>query len=302
MIFNLSKIRELMSAVDFYHALFVGNNVGRDTLSKQDKKLLKSRGVDVSKLPEQTVVDYAYQFGIISEALGDDRSKNMELKRFIGSNNYIPLTSSEKEALEYVKHQLYSDIKGLGNRVSKDFSQVAIEIDQKQRANYENIIKHETIKAIEQRKSIKELSSELGHKTGDWARDFDRIADYNMHSAYQHGIASQLLKQYGDDVKVYYGVYDQACNHCQKIYLTDGIESEPKIFKLTDVIKNGSNIGRKVKDWLPSINPIHPWCRCTLHNFPENGVWDKAKKQFIIGRNTYGVNRRSKIKTTITYN
>lgn len=300
--FNLSKIKELMGVVDFYHTLFIGTNVGKDTLTKQDIKLLKSRGIDVSKLPDETIAEYSYKFGILSEALGDKRSKDMsfdELKRFISSKNYIPLTKAEQETLEYVKHQMYSDIKGLGNRISKDFSQTAIEVDRKRRFQYEKTIKDETTKAIEQRKSVRELSSELGHKTGDWARDFDRIADYTMHNAYQHGIASQLIKQYGDECNVFFSVYNGACEHCQRIYLTNGIGSEPKIFKLKDVIANGSNIGRKVVDWLPSISPLHPWCRCTLHVVPENGVWDKDKKQFIIGRNTYGVNRKSRIKVTI---
>lgn len=300
--FNLFKIRELMGVIDFYHSLFIGNNIGKNILSKQELDNLKSRGVNISKLPEQTITDNAFQFGIISEALGDKRSKEMnfeELKRFISSKNYIPLTSAEKESLEYVKHQMYSDIKGLGNRISKDFSQTAIEIDAKQRFQYENIIKDETTKAIQERKSVQELASQLGHKTQDWARDFDRIADYTMHNAYQHGIASQLLKQYGQDTKVFYSVYDQACQHCVKIYLTDGPRSEPKTFKLTEIIANGSNIGRKTVDWLPSISPIHPWCRCTLHHLPENGVWDKDKKQFIIGGNTYGVERKSRVKITI---
>lgn len=300
--FNLFKIKELMGVVNFYHSLFIGTNIGKSTLSEEDKDLLKSRGINIDKLPEETIADNAYQFGIISEALGDKRSKSMnfeELKRFISSKNYIPLTSAEKEALEYVKHQMYSDIKGLGNRISKDFSQTAIEIDAKQRFQYENTIKDEVTKAIEQRKSVSQLASELGHKTKDWARDFDRIADYTMHNAYQHGIAAQLMKQHGENCKVFYSVYQGACKHCIETYLTDGESSESKQFILKEIIANGSNIGRKVADWLPSISPLHPWCRCTIHFAPENGIWNSDKKQFIIGRNTYGVNRKSKIKITI---
>ena len=264
---------------------------------------MESRGINIKELPKKTLIEYSYQFGIISEALGDKRSAEMDfeqLKKFIASKNYIPLTKKEQSTLDYIKQQLYSDIKGLGNRISRDFSQVAIEIDQKQREKYEKIIQDETLKAVEQRKSLKELSSELGHKTQDWSRDFDRISDYTMHNAYHHGVASQLLKEYGDEVKVFYSVYEHACEHCQRIYLTKGIGSEPKIFILSELIKNGSNIGRKVKDWLPSVSPLHPWCRCTMNHLPENAIWDDAKKQFVIGRNTYGVKRKSKVKVKIS--
>ena len=300
--FNLGQIKELMGVIDFYHTLFIGTNIGKDTLTKNDINTLKSRGIDVSKMPDESIADYSYKFGILSEALGSKRSAGMnfdELKNFIASKNYIPLTSAEKATLEYVKHQMYSDIKGLGNRVSKDFSQTAIEIDRKRRLLYEKTIKDETAKIISQRKSVNELASELGHKTGDWARDFDRIADYTMHNAYQHGIASQMIKMYGEDCNVFYSVYERACPHCVRIYLTDGVGSEPKHFKLKDILANGSNIGRKTTDWLPSVSPLHPWCRCTMNLIPENGIWDKDKKRFVIKRNTYGVERKSKIKVTI---
>jgi len=302
MIFNTDQIAELTGVIDFFHALFIGNNVGADVLSKDDIKLLQKNGIVIDEL-SGTFAEDAYKFGILASALKDERTKKLnynDFKKFINSGNFIPLTSAEQDALQAVKQHMYADIKGLGNRISQDFTRIAIEASQKQRAKYEQIIKKTATKAIQNRWSVNQMASELGHKTGDWARDFDRISDYVMHSAYQQGIASQLLKQYGEEVKVFFSVYEKACKHCVATYLTDGIGSEPKQFKLLDVIANGNNIGVKAIDYKPSVDPLHPYCRCTMHNVPENGVWDAEKKQFVIGRNTYGVKRKSKIKITIS--
>ena len=302
MIFNTDQIAELTGVIDFFHTLFIGQNIGKDVLSKADIKLLEKNGIVVDTL-SGTFAEEAYKFGILASALKDKRTKGLtynDFKKFINSGNFIPLTSAEQSALMAVKQHMYADIKGLGNRIAQDFSRTIIEASLKQRAKYEQVIKKTATKAIQNRWSVNQMASELGHKTGDWARDFDRISDYVMHSAYQQGIASQLLKQYGEDVKVFFSVFERACKHCVATYLTDEVGSEPKQFKLVDVIANGNNIGVKAADYKPSVDPLHPYCRCTMHNVPENGVWDAEKKQFVIGRNTYGVNRKSKIKVTIS--
>lgn len=273
-----------------------------DALSKADIKLLKQHGISTETIIN-TPADQAYKFGIMAAALKDKRTKTLtynDFKKFIASGNYVPLTQAEQESLKFVKQQMYNDIKGLGNRISQDFRQTIIEASKIRRAKTVATIKREAIKVMSNRGGVNDLASVLGHKTKDWARDFDRISDYVMHSAYQHGVAAQLAKEFGDDVEVFFHVYPGACKHCIETYLTDGIGSEPKIFKLNDVVANGSNIGRKAKDYLPSIDPLHPFCRCRMDRKPENGLWDKTKKQFVIGRNTYGVKRKSKIKVTIS--
>jgi hypothetical protein len=48
-----------------------------------------------------------------------------------------------------------------------------------------------------------------------------------------------------------------ACDHCAKFwYLNDGIT--PKVYLLSELIANGSNIGKKQKDWQPTVDSTHP--------------------------------------------
>ncbi len=305
MLISNDELSELFDIIDYFHILFIADTIGVDTLTSADRRLLISKGIDIADF--ETADDYmayAYKFGILASALkGSKKIKDLkfaDLKKFISSGKFIPLTPSEQFALDYIKQQAYNDIRGLGNRIKHDTGQIFIEASRTRRTRTERTIRKEGAKAIKDRKTVTELSSELGHKTKDWSRDFDRIADYIMHDAYEHGIASQLLKEHGENVEVFFSVYKGACNHCIELYLTGEVGSEPKIFKLKDVLANGSNIGRKAVDWKATVSPIHPWCRCTMHNKPENSVWDKVKHQFVLIRNTYGVERKSKVKITIT--
>jgi len=91
------------------------------------------------------------------------------------------------------------------------------------------------------------------------------------------------LKHYGKNAKVYFDVYDGACEKCCELYLEEPyipMQSIPKIFTLDDIIRNGNNIGRKKEDWLPTISPTHPYCRCTINHKSDKREWDDSTKDF----------------------
>ena len=296
-----AQISEILQIIAQFHLIFIAGNVGNGVLSDEDKIALQNAGIDVSNLPIGKVEE-AFRFGILSTALKNDAVKQMDyaaFKAFLKSGKFLPLTPAEEFALNVVKRQAYGDIKGLGNRIVQRTNSTIIQVSKQQERKVKKQISKIAENVIKNRLSLQQFSSELGHATKDWARDFDRIADYIMHSAYQHGRAEQLLGKYGDEVEIYFSVYQGACKHCIETYLTDGLGSEPIVFKLVDVLANGSNIGRKSKDWLPSVDPLHPWCRCTLTIKPKNSIWSDKLQQYILVRNTQGVNRKSKITVTI---
>lgn len=56
-------------------------------------------------------------------------------------------------------------------------------------------------------------------------------------------------------------IWSGNCRHCIRLYLTAGIGSEPKLFTAEELIGNGTNIGRRVADWKPTIiTAVHPFC------------------------------------------
>lgn len=302
--FSIAEIHGILRLINQFHIIFLGQTLGKSFLSKDDLKVLKEAGVDVAKMAEKDVVTNAFKLGLLARTLRDRKMRRMtydQFTDFASSDRFIPLSDFEKEMVNSLKMALYSDIKGLGNRVSADFSHIAIEADKKQRMKYEKIIAQETKDAITDRKSVIKLASEIGHKTGDWSRDLDRIADYQLHRAYCSGKVALMLRGDRDpkDVKVYFHVFESACKECVKHYLTDGVGSQPKVFKLSDIINNGTNVGRKTKEWLPVVPPMHPWCRCEIEELMEGYAWNEEKKLFVLTRLTHGVKRKSKVRITV---
>lgn len=282
--FTQKQIEELLEIIDVHILKFVGTNINKEYLTAKDFKLLKKYGINVMTQTKLTV-EQAFKFGILSQALGTSKVNSMDyltFKKSVMNKTFLPLDYREVVALQNLEFQAYNEIKGLGNTIKKDFSRILIDTDKVQREKYEAIIKDTARQTLLDRGGVKQMSSDLGHKTGDWARDFNRISDYILHEAHDHGRAMGIERHDGKDALVFKRVFDEACKSCVSLYLSAGVGSEPKIFKLSELRANGTNVGRKVADWKPVIGATHPYCRCNLEYVPKSSVWNPTEKKFKI--------------------
>lgn len=288
MIFNQGQIQDMLSILKRYELVFIAGQLGLDFLSQTDKDILIAAGIDLDKFKNKRgIVEHAFLFGILAEAIGDNRAKNMsykQFKKFLASGNFIPLTEEEEFALQTVKNRAYTDITSLGNRMRTGLSNAVLKNNQQQSVLVQKMIRQKAIKATELRVGARGLAADLAETSKDWEADWLRIAYYLTHEAFNSGRAQSILKNYGADAEVYFDVYPGACKHCRELLLTDPEDdnSEPIVFKLKDIIANGNNIGRKVKEWLPTISPIHPYCRCTLNHKKPGFAWNPELRAFTI--------------------
>ena len=265
MIFNNKEFKSLLDIVHFNHLIFIVTNIGVDILTDEELDFLKKYGLNEKDLidVENNPLEQAYRFGVLSAAIGDKESEGLNYDDFLSylnSGTFVPLSKEESYALEFIKNRAYSDIKNLENGIIRDFENIHLKTSEEIRAKYEEIIGDSAKKAILDRESLKQLTLEIGNKTGDWERNLDRISDYVLHQAYEEGRANYIEEEFGEDTYVYKTVYEGACAGCIRAYTTAGIGSEPRIFKIDELRANGTNIGRKLPDWLPVLGPMHPHC------------------------------------------
>lgn len=286
MIFTSSQISDMLSILKKYELMFIANQLGTDFLTAADKAILLAAGIDVDQFKNaQGIIEHAFLFGILAEAIGDARAKKMNYKqfqKFLKSKNFIPLTEEEELALQNVKQRAYTDITNLSNRMSGAFRNVVLKNNQEQLLLAQKIVRDKAVTAIELRQGATKLAQELADAAQSWDTDWLRVAYYILHEAYNTGRSQSILKNNGADAEVYFDVFPGACEKCKELYLTDpeNPDSEPIVFKLKDLIANGNNIGRKQADWKATIGPIHPYCRCILNHKPAGFAWDENLRAF----------------------
>lgn len=291
------ETNELLNIINRNTLTAVGREFGPEFLTEYDRSLLSDYGVKVDELHqlENDTVFTSFSFGLLSdslEAIGAVGKVTYEdLKEYIKGGNYIPLTEGEKATINHIKTQNLSSLKGSGGKIFQDVNGI---LDDNSREGQEKFLREEVAEGVRRKQTIRQIANEIAHKTGDWSRNFDRIVEYMSQSAFEFGKAAAIERKVDGDPLVYKRVFQGACKYCIKLYLTKGIGSEPRIFKLSELKANGDNIGRKIADWKPVLYATHPFCRCQLHYLPAGYKFSKETNSF----STYDEKQRPQLKRT----
>jgi hypothetical protein len=282
-----NQVHEILSIIEKQTAFYIGSTLGEEYLSKEQKSILKEAGIKTNSLYKTSndTVLLNFHLGMLSEVLGNKAIQQMtydQLKDYIVSGQHIPLNAEEKAQIESIKRQSLADITSRKGKVFQDVNNAVANESNRVRAQHE-FIRQTVIEGLKKRESVKKISMDLAKLTGDWTRDFEKSVNYISHTAMNEGRLAMIQKRYENrgEAKVYFIVQDTACEHCVKAYLTNGKGSEPREFTIQELLQNGNNIGRKTHEYLPSIQPLHPNCRCLLAEIHPNTEWNKERKTFI---------------------
>lgn len=202
-----------------------------------------------------------------------EKFKNSELGK---------LTRAEENSLEFLRAEAEDRLESLFGNVKADIQN-----------NYRNrLLGGEAFKTdvrealankILDRKTIAQLASDIGKKTGVWGRDLYRIAFTESFNAYEFGTMFGYMKKTGkssDEIRVAKiprgrGI---SCKECIKLFLI-GNTNEPRIFKLSE-IAGRTNVGRKRKDWQACLSSVHPFDQCHAVIVFPGQVWNDKTGRF----------------------
>ncbi len=282
--FTQNQIESLLEVVRMHHILFGIEVSGTSILSDSDTAVLAKFGIDPNTIDiDMPLVDKSYNFGRLAAALGNYQAKKVKYEdfiKFVRNGGHRPLTPYELGAVEAVRSRSFNAIKNIGRVIESDLTQIIAKTELGRQEQYKDVLRGVIEEGIVNKKSVQDMVLDLGHKTQDWDRNLGRVIDTESHNAYEVGRANEIAHVGGDDSLVFKDVYDMACKHCISAYLTGGMGSAPKVFKLSELIANGTNYGRKPDSWLPTVEGMHPHCRCTMQKYVSGYVWNKDKMIF----------------------
>jgi len=278
---HLDKIAQMV--ID-HHAEFVADFGGANT------KAEVARLVKEKKLPEKSMdaVFDSFTYGLLTGRIAKldtaARTKKMSYVNFTQRKKRKPFTLTErmKNAVKWMKRNAGEYIRNYGNKIGHELVAVMGEMrnDQKQ---------------------WRQIASEIGHRTGKWKTDLKRIAATETQRAMQEGYSEGLKEREGDPkgILVIKLPNPDACKNCVKLHLTDGRGSTPRVFTLAELEKNGTNFGRKQREWKAVVGTVHPWCACELRHLPpgwgyertppKDKGWEKVPRKKAWRKKTKGV-------------
>jgi len=279
------QLKEIERIIDDHIGIIMKISVGEDR--QVNKDLLKKLGI-----PEDApdMIQNAFVLGKIIQLLEENDIKKMTFDQLKEKAKEYKLTTVERNSLDYARKNAAKYVTGLGQRIKTDITGKIDEIshDANLEAAERKIIRDTVAQGILKQQSRSRLVSELGHATGDWKRDWKRLAHTELWNSKLLGEAITILQGqsiYGDkggDTLVYRRPSPDACQHCKRLYLEDdGVT--PKVFKLSELLKNGTNVKKKVSEWKPIVGATHPNCTCPIAVLPDGFGFDKNGELVYIG-------------------
>lgn len=280
------QLHELLAIIDRHHNAFIANYLSPTVLPQATLDALASAGIVDPQV--QSVRD-AFLFGMLGANLAQGGGPTVSYAQLADrlTRNPFPLSDAEQHAISAAQMSAGQYISGLGAKVKAQVTErvmrrptpsqqadAAVEMEtdpalvERDAVAYKQVI----AEGIAQRKQLGSIATDLGHSTQDWCRDLERVAATEVSAALQQGTAAVARKQFGADARVAkISRPVGCCEHCQR--LLNESDGRPRIFTLTELESNGTNVGRKARDWKATLVPLHPNCSCITAVIPPGFVF-----------------------------
>lgn len=261
-------------AVDQAYLSFLISLIGYAALSEEDKRKATVLGLVQINRP---LIESLYQ--IASQRGNEESRKKVKLRDLIalaGLSGILPLTDAQAYTLEHAKREMYDAIESAREEYKKKIRQSILKTNDDARSS--ELSQASTLEERRKRRMllISTLLVGLGTIADKIQNAFEKDATGALtnlinNAAVDEVVVANVINQTPlADIRVYKRVKNDGrqCGWCVKFYQNK--DGSPKIYRLTDLLANGSNDGLPKSAWKPVVGSTHPRCRCELHYLRAN--------------------------------
>lgn len=279
MILSKEQMKEIADIISRHTGVLLHVMTGETQEDKVDKGLLSKLGLSSDAF---SLIHNSFVLGKLVQMLSEDAVKTMTYTQLKEEAKKAALSKVEKNSLEFAKRHAAQYVTSLGRKVQNKVETDTLRytrdhsLAEAQRAH----IRDKVQESIFEQQTRQKLASELYHSTEDYTRDWKRVAHTELWNARLNGEVASILA--GDtihgaaksgDTLVFRRPAHDSCNHCKRLYLeNDGVT--PKVFKMSELLSNGDNHGRKSAEWVPTATSTHPNCTCPIAVLPDGFGFD----------------------------
>lgn len=254
----LAKIRKIIHK--HYSSLLI-SLVGNSTFTEEEKSEMSKLGVDIEN--PSSLLDLIYFHNILNQP--DSKIAPLSISEMKRQQKDLPPNKLQEAAVEHINHNFRNLVEDL--RADMQAKVEGIVRDENHRYRNRKVtqeIPNLNIDKLIQESTVGQIKQRLRDFTGDSDRNWQRVAITEVSNAISMGSVDRIVSEHPDkpaEVLVYKIIVDDAatCKHCYRFFVdTDGT---PAVYRMGDLLANGTNLGRKVAEWKAVVGPIHPHCR-----------------------------------------
>lgn len=261
---TIEKIREI---VQKHYARLVLSVLGKDVLSTKELKELQEEGINVSN--PDSLLSLVYHHNFINHPIDQISPKSVEEMKVQQSVDGL---KPKGEAHDYIVEHTDDKVKQYIDKLKLDVMTRIESIIRENNSDYrmdalKNLNRSDMMDELVKESTLGKLKQKLRDTSGEANRDWLRIAITEISNAIGIASVDRIVSDNRDvklgDVFVYRIIVkdSKTCKWCKRFYLDS--DGSPKLYKLSTLISNGSNYGKKTDSWLPVAGATHPFERCS---------------------------------------
>lgn len=270
MLTSESLIKNLDEIIERAYLDFTYRIIGDEFFTDAQKTQLLALGL----IPQQKpLIEVLYQ--MVRQRGTEGYQQDATFKRMlevIAESNVLPDLSEEAEyTLFHAKSEIYSAIENTKQKVKTKIKADIMEANQqtKEELSTEAPIMPAARLEVKNRNMNKLLAgltigAIAGSAMGIFRRDFTSSITDMINSAVVDDTRQAASRQgiNPGDALVYKQIVDDSRTsvECRKFHTVDGSGANPKVYRLSELIANGSNDGKPRSAWKPVVGPTHPNC------------------------------------------
>jgi len=266
MVLKKEAIEKIKNIIKNHHNLLLISVLGKKGVPVAVIKQLKNAKLDVDKVDSgESLLDLAYNHNLHNEDGDFKAPKTVE-----GAKAQQSKGTHTGEAHSSAIEHLNANMEQLIEKQAFDVLSRVEGIVRDNNNNYrfdalQNLSRTEALDDVIKKNTVAGLKQKLRDSSKDAARNWDRIAATEISNAVGIGSVDRIVvdnrhKNAGDVYVYRINPNDAAtCKHCRKFYIDK--DTSPKLYRLSTLLSNGSNYGKKAIDWQVTALSTHPNCR-----------------------------------------
>lgn len=267
MIIPKSTILKIKGLIDKKYKILAITMLGQSVLSAAEKLDLESQGEDITN--DDSVMDLAYNHNFLNEEGGQIAPTSVgDMKSQQSAPGVKPRGEAHDYAIEHANENTAQLIEKMRQDVSTRIEGIIRETNNQYKSNaLQNLNRTDQADELVKEGMVGQIKTRLRDTAKNVTRDWKRVAVTEVSNVIGIGSADRIVAKNQDknldEVYVFRTVINDAklCKYCKKFYL-DG-DGSPKLYKLSTLLSNGSNYGKKTDSWNPVITATHPNERCS---------------------------------------
>lgn len=297
MFLSQEKIERIRQIVERGYARLVLEVVGGAALTDTQKQTLIDSGIDISNQPDSLLklLYFNHLFNMV-----DGKNHTPQTASELKSQSHQMIADSERQ--KFVLNHLNQNLTNQINKLKNDTtSRVQTAITNSNLEYSNKIVDQDDSNKFIKEEHVANLKTKLNDIRDQGAKEWKRTSVTELSNAISLGGVDRVLStnenKSPSEIYVYKLIVqdNKTCSYCKKFFQDN--DGTPALYRLSELLGNGTNIGKKQAEWLPVTGPIHINCRETsIIELPKGFKVDFGGQMTYIGREEWETYLQRKLR------